>query len=285
MTPSSYKPQEPRYSDLEQCHTVLNHEGSRNYPPQGPTPREMLHYTNRRSCWRWRLVNTSGGRWCNASQPDCCAARQRLLPPSDGDEGGLRRHAAERRRAPHPQLQRALEGVEGRGTIALQGEARKQVVVPDVLYVSGVHANLMSAGQLKENSVKLQDESGEMLLVSSAGDVLGRARFSGRILCSDLRPCSTMSSTEVVALRTIAPATKLTPDMLHLRLVHVGVDTIKSSAKHEVAAGLDIKKSTAADLPSASCVSGKLARHTFPDQVSDAKNALDVVHIDLCGPF
>ncbi|CAI7879972.1 unnamed protein product [Closterium sp. NIES-53] len=46
MTPSSYKPQEPRYSDVEQCHTVPNHEGSRNYPPQGPTPREMLHYTN-----------------------------------------------------------------------------------------------------------------------------------------------------------------------------------------------------------------------------------------------
>ncbi|CAI7870425.1 unnamed protein product [Closterium sp. NIES-53] len=45
MTPSSYKPQEPRYSDVEQCHTVPNHEGSRNYPPQGPTPREMLHYT------------------------------------------------------------------------------------------------------------------------------------------------------------------------------------------------------------------------------------------------
>ncbi|CAI7889448.1 unnamed protein product [Closterium sp. NIES-53] len=45
MTPSSYKPQEPRYSEVEQCHTVPNHEGSRNYPPQGPTPREMLHYT------------------------------------------------------------------------------------------------------------------------------------------------------------------------------------------------------------------------------------------------
>ncbi|CAI7808310.1 unnamed protein product [Closterium sp. NIES-53] len=45
MTPSSYKPQEPRYSDVEQCHTVPNHEGSRNYFPQGPTPREMLHYT------------------------------------------------------------------------------------------------------------------------------------------------------------------------------------------------------------------------------------------------
>ncbi|CAI7833514.1 unnamed protein product [Closterium sp. NIES-53] len=35
----------------------------------------------------------------------------------------------------------------------------------------------------------------------------------------------------------------------------------------------------------ASCVGDKLARHTFPDQGSDAENVLDVVHIDLCGPF
>ncbi|CAI7793051.1 unnamed protein product [Closterium sp. NIES-53] len=182
----------------------------------------------------------------------------------------------------------ALQSVEGRGTVALKGEAAKQVLVLDVLYVPGVHANLLSAGQLKENGVKLQDDGGEMLLVSSAGDVLGRARYSGRILCTGLRPCSTKSTmtlTEVVALRTIAYATNLTSDLLHARLAHVGVDTIKSSAKHEVAAGLDIKKSIAADLPCASCAGGKLARHTFPDRGSDAENALDVVHIDLCGPF
>ncbi|CAI7899734.1 unnamed protein product [Closterium sp. NIES-54] len=56
------------------------------------------------------------------------------------------------------------------GTVALQGEARKQVLVPDVLYIPGVHANLLSAGQLKENGVKIQDDGGEMLLMSSAGD-------------------------------------------------------------------------------------------------------------------
>ncbi|CAI7801629.1 unnamed protein product, partial [Closterium sp. NIES-54] len=68
-------------------------------------------------------------------------------------------------------------------------------------------------------------------------------------------------------------------------LAHIGVDTITSSAKHEVAIGLDIKKSTGADLPCASCVGGKLARHNFPEKGLDAKNTLDVVHIDLCGPF
>ncbi|CAI7773861.1 unnamed protein product [Closterium sp. NIES-54] len=162
------------------------------------------------------------------------------------------------------------------------------VLVPDVLYVLGVEANLLSASQLKENGVKLQDDGGEMLLVSSAGDVVARARYSGRVLYTNLRPCSTKLTTtsmEVVALRTIASATKSTPDMWHARLAYVGVDTIKSSAKHEIAASLDIKKPTADDLPCASCVGGKLAWHTFPVQGSDAENALDVVHIDLCGPF
>ncbi|CAI5519268.1 unnamed protein product [Closterium sp. Naga37s-1] len=40
----------------------------------------------------------------------------------------------------------ALQTVEGRGTVALQGEAGKQVLIPDVLYVPGVQANLLSAG-------------------------------------------------------------------------------------------------------------------------------------------
>ncbi|CAI5460884.1 unnamed protein product [Closterium sp. Yama58-4] len=40
-----------------------------------------------------------------------------------------------------------------------------------------------------------------------------------------------------------------------------------------------------ADSPCVSCVVGKLARHTFPDQGSDADDVLAVVHIDLCGPF
>ncbi|CAI7801050.1 unnamed protein product [Closterium sp. NIES-53] len=38
-----------------------------------------------------------------------------------------------------------------------------RVLIPDVLYVSGVHANLLSAGQLKESGVQLQGDGDEML--------------------------------------------------------------------------------------------------------------------------
>ncbi|CAI7898730.1 unnamed protein product [Closterium sp. NIES-54] len=151
----------------------------------------------------------------------------------------------------------ALQPVKGRGTVALQGEAGKQVLIPDVLYVPGVQANVLSAGQLKGSEVQIQGDGDEMLLVTATGEVLGRARYNGRVLCTDLCPCSTQSSsTEVVALRTIASA--LTPDRLHARLAHVGVDTIKSSAKHGIATGLNIKPSTGADTSCVSCIGGKL---------------------------
>ncbi|CAI7740910.1 unnamed protein product [Closterium sp. NIES-54] len=147
-------------------------------------------------------------------------------------------------------------------------------------------ANMLSAGQMKESGVLLQGDGNEMLLVAATGEVLGRACYTGRVLCTDLRPCLTQSqSTEVVALRTIVSATKTTPDRMHVRLAHVSVDTIKSSAKHEVAVGLDITPSTGADPPCVSCVGRKLTRHTFPDKGSDAEEALVVVNIDLCGPF
>ncbi|CAI6001772.1 unnamed protein product [Closterium sp. NIES-64] len=180
----------------------------------------------------------------------------------------------------------ALQDV--RGNVALQGEAGKQVLIPDVLYVLSVRANLLSSGQLKEHGVKLQEDGDGMLLVSAAGEVLSRATYSGRVLCTNLRPCSTRSTSptpEVVALWAIVSKTKSMPDRMHARLAHVGMDTIRSSAKHEVATRLDLKSATGADSPCVSCVGGKLAWHTFPDQGSDANDVLTVVHIDLCRPF
>ncbi|CAI7742825.1 unnamed protein product [Closterium sp. NIES-54] len=73
----------------------------------------------------------------------------------------------------------ALQPVKGRGTVALQWEAGKRVLIPDVLYVPGVHANLLSAGQLKESGVQLQGDGDEMLLVAATGEVLGRASYTG----------------------------------------------------------------------------------------------------------
>ncbi|CAI7908224.1 unnamed protein product [Closterium sp. NIES-54] len=207
----------------------------------------------------------------HASEPGGGPARQRLLASPIGFNG-------------------ALQDVRGRCTVALQGEAGKQVLIPDVLYVPGVQANLLSTGQLKENGVKLPEDGDEMLLVSAARDVLGQVTYTDQILCTDLRPCSAKSTTptsEVMALRMIVLATKSTLARWHARLAHVCADTIMSSARLEVATGVDINPSTGTDSPCVSCVGGKLARHTFPDKGSTSRTPCELAATDaedVCPP-
>ncbi|CAI7847295.1 unnamed protein product [Closterium sp. NIES-54] len=49
----------------------------------------------------------------------------------------------------------AIQVVQGRSTITLQGEARKQILVPNVLYNPAVQVNPLSTGQLKDSGAKL----------------------------------------------------------------------------------------------------------------------------------
>ncbi|CAI7745224.1 unnamed protein product [Closterium sp. NIES-54] len=234
----------------------------------------------------WRgLPGDGGGR---AGKPGGGLARQWLLASPDGDEVGLRLPAAKWRRQAHARLQRCTAGCPRPRHRCLAREAGKQVLIRDVLYLLGVRANLLSAGQLKENGVKLKEDGDAMLLITAGGDILGRASYTGRVLCTDLRPCSVKSTTPtivVVTLEATVTVTKSTPDRVHARLAHAGMDTIWRSLKHEVATRLDLKSATGADSPCVSCVDGKLARHTFPDKGSDASDVLAVMHIDLCGPF
>ncbi|CAI7754219.1 unnamed protein product [Closterium sp. NIES-53] len=123
----------------------------------------------------------------------------------------------------------ALQTVEGRGIVALQGEAGKQVLILDMLYVPGVQANLLSAGQLKENGVLLQDDGNEMMLVNATGQVLIDRGGGSADDCI---------GNEVDAAQVAREACK----RWHRH--------IKSSAKHNVATGLDIKPLTGTNLHS-----------------------------------
>ncbi|CAI7781013.1 unnamed protein product [Closterium sp. NIES-53] len=131
----------------------------------------------------------------------------------------------------------------------------------DVKHVRGFNGALQWSGT--ENGVKQHEEGNGMVLVSAAGDVLGRASYTGQVLCTNLHPCSAKSKT---------PTTK-------------GRGPASDRLGDEVATGLDLKSASGADLPCVTCVGGKLAWHTFPEQGSDAEDVLAVVHVDLCGPF
>ncbi|CAI7774590.1 unnamed protein product [Closterium sp. NIES-54] len=132
----------------------------------------------------------------------------------------------------------ALQEVQGRGTVALLGEGGRRVLVPDVLYVPGVQASLLSAGQLRDSGVQLLD----------AGD-----------------PCSTQQQEgKTVALYTLATGVRSKGDLWDARMAHVGIDAIERTAAHGSVKGLDLEKGGKSGIPCVSCVGGKITRHTFP---------------------
>ncbi|CAI7794080.1 unnamed protein product, partial [Closterium sp. NIES-54] len=182
-----------------------------------------------RSTSRWRELLGGGDSY--ASQPNGGATRQRLLPPSDGDEGGIRRHGAKRRREARAWIQRDV-------------------------------ARLCDRGGARSSTLR---RTSPLHRPSPLLDVVAVDRGSG---CADDRL-----------------GDELDPCRLHARLAYVSVDTIKSSAKHKVATGLNITPTSGADPPCVLCVGGKLTRHTFPAKGSDAEEALAVVRIDFCRPF
>ncbi|CAI7905143.1 unnamed protein product [Closterium sp. NIES-54] len=220
------------------------YEGRRQLQRQGPRRWGGVVLDDRHggtdnlaSAGGWRGLPGCGG--CYASQRDGGVARQQLLPPPDGDEGGLRRHGAESRCEVRAWIQQgtavcrgALNRCSARGGREAGPHPRRALrfgctCEPAICWPAEGERSA-AAGRWRRDA--------------ATWEVLGRARYTGRVLCTDLHPCSTRSpSTEEVALRTIVSATKLTPDRLHSRLAHIGVDTIKSSTKHEVATGLDIK--------------------------------------------
>ncbi|CAI7872169.1 unnamed protein product, partial [Closterium sp. NIES-53] len=180
----------------------------------------------------------------------------------------------------------ALQEVQGRGTVALLGEGGRHVLVPDVLYVPGVQASLLSAGQLRDSGVQLLDAGDVTLLQAPDGSLLGRAEFKGRVLCTNFQPCSTQQQEgETVALRTLATGVRSKGDPWHARMAHVGIDAIERTAAHGSVKGLDLEKGGKSGIPCVSCVGGKITRHTFPSVGEEEDELLGVVYADPCGPF
>ncbi|CAI7778782.1 unnamed protein product [Closterium sp. NIES-53] len=180
----------------------------------------------------------------------------------------------------------APQEVQGRGTVALLGDGGRRVLVPDVLYVPGVQARLLSAGQLCDSGVQLLDAGDVTLLRAPDGSLLGHAEFKGRVFCTNFQPCSTQQQEgEAVALRTLATGVQSKVDKWHARLAHVGVDAIERTAAHGSVTGFELEKGGKSGMPCVSCVGGNITRHTFPSVGEEEDELLGVVHADLCGPF
>jgi transposase InsO family protein len=166
---------------------------------------------------------------------------------------------------------------EGVGDVLIKGKNGNQALITDVLYVPDMKSNLLSMGQLVEKGFTMTLGNNEMKVYN--GD-------KKLILCAPLSQSRTFqvqftaSTSHCLASEAIHDAAWL----WHLRYGHLNFQSLNNLKNHKMVSGLpDIR------VPKEmcrNCLVGKQARKSFVDHIAmRAKNKLDVVHTDVCGPF
>jgi len=190
------------------------------------------------------------------------------------------------------------------GSVHLANHKGERVVLGRVLFVPGLAFNLLSVSRLanigghiefKGSLCKVTKENVEVLradLEHKVWVVKGDQWEPGlRALVGMTQALPAVIGPTSNALHTqgISPSrTKATWDLWHRRLAHLGFDSMKM-----LFGGLSTGSSIARTGHSTSirecacegCVMGKIVRLPFPPSSSHAKNVLDLVHTDLCGPM
>ncbi|KAK2426061.1 putative mitochondrial protein [Trifolium repens] len=166
---------------------------------------------------------------------------------------------------------------EGIGDVLIKGKNGNQALITGVLYVPDMKSNLLSMGQLVEKGFSMTLGNNEMKVFSNDKKL---------ILCAPLSKSRTFqvqftaSDSHCLASEVIHDAAWL----WHLRYGHLNFKSLSNLKNHCMVSGLPeirVPKDMCRN-----CLVGKQSRKSFVDHIAmRAKEKLDVVYTDVCGPF
>ncbi|GAU50483.1 hypothetical protein TSUD_409690 [Trifolium subterraneum] len=166
---------------------------------------------------------------------------------------------------------------EGMGKMVITRDDGKNVIMEDVLYVPGMKSNLLSIGQLiqkgfevkmKNNSLSLFDTNHKLILKTP--------------LTKNMTFQINMSTAKLMCLGAIE--TEDRNWIWHARFGHLNFKSLRELGTNHMVNGLPIIK--VPEKVCKVCMIGKQTRKSFKLEIpSRARNQLEVVHSDVCGPF
>jgi hypothetical protein len=166
---------------------------------------------------------------------------------------------------------------EGVGDVLIKGKNGNQALITGVLYVPDMKSNLLSMGQLVEKGLSMTLCNNEMKVFNNDKKL---------ILCAPLSKSRTFqvkltaSDSHCLASEVIHDTTWL----WHLRYGHLNFKSLNNLKNNCMVNGLPeirVPKDMCRN-----CLIGKQSRKSFVDHIAmRAKNKLDVVYSDVCGPF
>jgi hypothetical protein len=158
------------------------------------------------------------------------------------------------------------------GTITLQRESGKPLMVKDELYVPGMTKNLIFVSALEDKGYVVSFQDGRVYIRpkdSKTAKVIG---FKREKLCR----------LQFEPAQALVNNTCDMAELWHRRMVHLHHGALK--VLQEIVTGLP-DFSTEHHEVCKGCAMGKYTKTTFPNSDSRTRGILNMIHSDVCGPM
>lgn len=164
--------------------------------------------------------------------------------------------------------------VKGSGTTSLKLDSGISLQLCDILFVPSIKRNLISISALKDKGLQIAFSEGKVLAWSKKSN-FKTARVIGN-RCDSLYK---LAANPIQALIHEAPESC---ELWHRRLGHLHFQALPTLGK--MVKGMP-KLSLSHDDACKGCAMGKNVKNPFHKSDSRAKEKLELIHSDLCGPM
>ncbi|KAD4586165.1 hypothetical protein E3N88_23766 [Mikania micrantha] len=166
--------------------------------------------------------------------------------------------------------------IKGKGTLLCECENGDQLLIPDVYYIPALPSSILSIGQMTEEGYD----------VSIKDDFLKLRDEQGRLLMKVKRSPNHLYKIKITSAKTVCLSSKLEEEawIWHVRLGHVNIQLLESMARRGCVKGLPVL--THPRQVCEGCLLAKQTRGSFSKEAQwRAKEPLELLHADLCGPI
>lgn len=182
----------------------------------------------------------------------------------------------------------AKNGVEleaiGRGNIeAICRYTNSQVTIKDVLHVPDVRKNLLSVSKMENNNLKVIFTNGKIEAYSE-NRLLLVGHKKGTLYHVDMYV--KLNNSSLCNYSKVSEKNEKLVKLWHKRYGHLGYENLKLLSKNKLVHGLENLENF--DINSKHCepcILGKITRKPFNRKGYRAKQPLELVHTDVCGPI
>ena len=166
--------------------------------------------------------------------------------------------------------------IEGKGSIVFRCKNGEERCLKDVYYIPTLKNNIISLGQLSESGNKVVLQGNYLWVRDEKGELLMKVKRSPnrlyKILINENSPSCLLSKSEETSW------------LWHLRLGHVNFQAMKMLSDKGMTRGIPtfVQPKGVCE----GCLLSKQSQTPFPQQSKfAAKDKLELVHADLCGPI